>query len=199
MQYAVSTTALHAARNEANPYPNCSPRRYARANALFIYQILRLLTKMPVFYELTGQSLDILPLYPISAAREFWGSWVFQESARRTLATILFFLLAYQYVKGKVRTKCNQNSYVCRSVTLSAHLWQADDPVDFALAWRNKRHFVMHSEALESVTAVMEKARSDDVGEFGQIFLTGLTGRDEAKGWLALRVSHYDLMFRRTS
>jgi hypothetical protein len=33
----------------------------------------------------------------------------------------------------------------------------------------------------------MEDAKSDDIDEFGKIFLTTLMGIDEAKGWLALR------------
>ncbi|KAK0711832.1 hypothetical protein B0H67DRAFT_493495 [Lasiosphaeris hirsuta] len=219
---ALSTAALHAARNDANnrvirdciesrvqdllssPAPTAPLDLIAHAHALFIYQILRLfdtdsrvrlscdatmsqleeaayaLIPHVKFHELTasgqtGQALDILPLYPISATRDFWNSWVFQESARRTLSVILFFVLAYRYVKGELRTKCNQNTCISRSVTLSAHLWQADDPVDFAIAWRNKKHFLM------------EDARSDDIDEFGKIMLTGLMGKDEAKGWLALR------------
>jgi len=34
---------------------------------------------------------------------------------------------------------------------------------------------------------MMEDARSDDIDDFGKIFLVGLMGTDEAKGWLALR------------
>jgi hypothetical protein len=160
----------------SSPAPTAPLDVIAHAHALLIYQILRLLdtdarvrlsydATMPqleeaayslipyiTFHEFaapgqTSHAPDVLPLYPISAARDFWGSWVFQESARRTLAIILFFLLTYRYVKGEVRTQCRNNTYACRSVTLSAHLWQAGDPVDFALAWRNKRHFVVHGEA----------------------------------------------------
>lgn len=161
----------------SSPPPTAPLDVIARAHALFIYQILRLLDTdarvrlsydatmsqleeaayaliphiafhEPAAPDQTGHSPDVLPLYPISAARDFWGSWVFQESARRTLAIILLFLLTYHYMRGEVLTQqCSSNTYPCRSVTLSAHLWQAGDSVDFALAWRNKRHFVLHCEA----------------------------------------------------
>lgn len=93
----------------------------------------------------TDQPPDALPLYPIAAARDFWTSWIFHESARRTLAMILFFIVAHRFVRGEL-TQCGSNKYVSRSVTLSAHLWKAKDPVDFALAWRNKKHYVVHGE-----------------------------------------------------
>ncbi|KAL1862510.1 hypothetical protein VTK73DRAFT_6768 [Phialemonium thermophilum] len=117
-----------------------------------------------------------LPLYPIAATREFWESWVFQESARRTLAVVLFFLLSYRYLKGDAKPQCTSpGPYPCRSLTLSAHLWRASDPVDFALAWRDREHFVVHGKA------------GDDIDDFGKILLTTVLGVDQAKGWLAVR------------
>lgn len=147
----------------------------AYAQALFIYQILRFLdndTRIYTIYEATmphleeagnalipyidfdqtsptdGQdhTLDLIPLYPASAAHSFWTSWIFQESAKRTLGMINFFMLTYYFMKGEAGNRCSQNKTVTvnRSVTMSAHLWNAQDPVDFALAWRNKRHFVIN-------------------------------------------------------
>ncbi|KAJ9132186.1 hypothetical protein NKR23_g11416 [Pleurostoma richardsiae] len=234
MQDAVSSAALHAAKNDVNakvirdciesrvqdllssPVPAAPLDVIARLHALFIYQILRLLdtdARVRLSYDATmphleaaayallqhitfhesatpGQAnhaADVLPLYPISATRDFWEAWVFQESARRTLAIVLSFLMIYHYMKGEVLVQCGNNTFACRSVTLSAHLWRAGDPVDFALAWRNKRHFVVHGDESVPVTVVMEDAKSDDIDEFGKIFLTGYMGIDEAKGWLAMR------------
>lgn len=190
---AVSSAALCAAKNNTNALMirNCIESRVqdllssppatapldiiARAHALFIYQILRLLdtdarvrfsydATMPILEEAAfaiiphvtfpeaaagGQSSsspESLLLFPISATRNFWESWVFQESARRTLSIILFFLLVYYYLRGELGHRCHENTNTCRSVTLSGHLWRANDPVDFALAWRNNRHFVVQSD-----------------------------------------------------
>jgi hypothetical protein len=183
---AVSSAALHAARNDRNtrvirdciesrvqdllssPPPTLPLDLLARAQALFMYQTLRLSDPDPrvrLSYDATiphleesayallphitfhdpDETPDALPLYPVAAARDFWLSWIFMESARRTLAMILFFVVAHRFVRGEL-TQCNTNKYVSRSVTLSAHLWKAGDPVDFALAWRDKRHYVVHGD-----------------------------------------------------
>ena len=148
----------------------------AYAQALFMYQVLRLLdndSRIHCSYDATmphleeaalaliphirfdeppsidepNQAAEPLSLYPVSAARDFWTSWIFQESARRTLAIISFFVLTYRYMKGEPGNHCGNNVTVSRSVTMSAHLWNAHDPVDFALAWKDKRHFVIHVDA----------------------------------------------------
>ncbi|KAK2617017.1 hypothetical protein QQS21_000108 [Conoideocrella luteorostrata] len=234
MQYAVSSAALHAAKNSVNarvirdnmesrvqdllssPATTTPLETLAYAQALFMYQVLRLLdsdARVRSNYEATmphleeaafaliphisfdetssieepNQAPETLPLYPVSAAREFWASWVFQESARRTLNLISFFMLTYRYMKGEAGNHCERNASVCRSVTISARLWSARDPIDFALAWKNKKHFVVHVDSLNEMTTIMDDARSDDIDDFGKICLTALMGLDEAKGWLAMR------------
>ncbi|KAF5011583.1 hypothetical protein FDECE_2304 [Fusarium decemcellulare] len=233
---AVSSAALHAAMNHVNarvireniegrvqdllssPLPTTPLDVLAYAQALLIYQVLRLLdndARVRSTYEATiphleeaayalipyiefdkapptnneGPTLDLIPLYPASAAHSFWASWVFQESAKRTLGMINFFVLTYHYMKGESGNRCSQNKTVAvnRSVTMSAHLWKARDPVDFALAWRNKRHFVINVGAPDQLATVIEEAKTDDIDDFGKICLTAVMGLTEAKGWLAMR------------
>lgn len=148
----------------------------AYAQALFIYQVLRLQdndSRTYAIYESTMPHLeeasnalipyiafdetadspdhtaDLIPLYPASAAQAFWTNWIFQESAKRTLGMINFFMLTYYFMKGESGNRCGQNKNIAvnRSVTMSAHLWKAQDAVDFALAWRNKKHFVINVSA----------------------------------------------------
>lgn len=40
---------------------------------------------------------------------------------------------------------------------------------------------------MDAVVAMLEDAKIDDIDELGKIFLASVMGRDEAKGWLALR------------
>lgn len=160
----------------ASPPTATSVETLAYAQALFIYQILRLLdndARTYAIYEATmphleeasnaliphiaideaadspSQSSDLIPLFPASAAQAFWTNWIFQESAKRTLGMINFFMLTYYFMKGESGNRCGQNKNIAvnRSVTMSAHLWNAQDPVDFALAWRNKKHFVINVSA----------------------------------------------------
>ncbi|KAI5456821.1 hypothetical protein BGZ63DRAFT_396218 [Mariannaea sp. PMI_226] len=234
MQYAVSSAALYRAKNDVNarvirdniesrvqdllssPAVATPLETLAYAQALFMYQVLRLLdtnARIRFTYEATmphleeaayalipyidfdepqsidepDPALEPLLLYPASKAYGFWASWVFQESARRTLAIITFFILTYRYMKGEAGNQCSENKAAGRSVTMSAQLWNAKDPVDFTLAWRNKRHFVLHSDMLDNLPTVMDDAEEDDIDDFAKITLTSVMGLDEAKGWLAMR------------
>lgn len=155
-----------------------------------------------------------LPLYPIGPAREFWQGWVLQESARRTYMTTFFLLQLYLLLKGDVPKKCDQRLYLCHFWTVSAHLWQARDAFEFALAWRDRRHFVVNNTSyvffffvfycsinlkdrrglshglltgLNRIKQVLIEAQGDDVEEFGKMILTTLMGIDETKGWLHSR------------
>ncbi|KAH8911161.1 hypothetical protein BR93DRAFT_964975 [Coniochaeta sp. PMI_546] len=129
---------------------------------------------------------DSLPLYPIGPAREFWQSWVLQESARRTYMTSFFIQQLYLLLKGDIPKKCDSSLYLCHFWTLSAHLWRARDAFDFALAWRDRRHFVVNNNTIKEV---LNEARGDDVEDFGKMILTTLMGIDETKGWLHSRGS----------
>ncbi|KAM0542047.1 hypothetical protein ACHAPJ_012973 [Fusarium lateritium] len=218
MQHAVSSAALHAAKNEKNagvirdniedrvqdllssPSATTPIEALAYAQALFMYQVLRLSetdVRIRFTYEATmphleeaahalipyidfdgtlyteeqGRNLDLIPLYPALAAHGFWASWIFQESARRTLAIINFFVLTYYFMK----------------VIMSAHLWNAQDPIDFALAWKNKSHFLIDVNKLNDVMTLIQDADKDDIDDFGVLWLIALLGFQEAKGWLAIR------------
>ncbi|PNP85434.1 hypothetical protein FNYG_01263 [Fusarium nygamai] len=230
MQHAVSSAALHAAKNHLNarvvsdnvesrvqellasPPPAISMDTLAYAQALLIYQILRLLdndARTYAIYEATMPHLeeasnaliphiaideapeasDLIPLFPASAAQAFWTNWIFQESAKRTLGMINFFMLTYYFMKGESGNRCGQNKNIAvnRSVTMSAHLWNAQDAVDFALAWRNEKHFVINVSAPNFLEAIIQDAQKDDIDAFGKICLTSLMGLTEAKGWLAMK------------
>jgi hypothetical protein len=88
---------------------------------------------------------ESLPLYPIGPAREFWQTWMLHESARRTYMMTFFILQLYLLLKGDVPKKCDHRLYLCHFWTVSAHLWQAGDAFDFAVAWRDRRHFVVNN------------------------------------------------------
>ncbi len=155
----------------SSPMPTSPHDILARTHALLIYQILRLFDpdiraraaaeavtpqlESAAFALVSHVSFDDatpegnlrnyqpLPLYPLSSARDFWKSWIFQESARRTFLITFFFLQAYRTMKGVGPMQCDGKLYLIHSWTLSAHLWHASDPVDFAVAWKEKKHYVV--------------------------------------------------------
>ncbi|KAI1758447.1 hypothetical protein F4782DRAFT_26908 [Xylaria castorea] len=81
-------------------------------------------------------------------------------------------------------SKCNTRMLMCRSLTLSAHLWNARDPVEFAVAWRDKKHLVAQPW---NIWNRIDVAQPDDIDQFGRILMTSGMGIEEAKGWFASR------------
>jgi len=67
--------------------------------------------------------------------RQFWETWILHESCRRTWLAVMMFLALNRVVQGNVSTttgcgSTSGNMPVARhAVTLSAHLWGADDAV----------------------------------------------------------------------
>lgn len=117
-------------------------------------------------------------------ASDFWHDWIFQESARRTYLVARFFLHVWRLLTGQVVAGCSDNPLANRdeSWTLSAHLWQASDPVNFAAAWVDKKHYVVRRKAVLSTLA---DARPEDLECFGKMMLTTAMGIPQAKVWLA--------------
>jgi hypothetical protein len=95
--------------------------------------------------------------------RAFWENWVFQESARRTFLMIFFFLRVYHITRGEFeidpKGRCDGRLSLCHSFTGSAHLWAATDFVDFATAWKAKRHFIVKNGEYVSSASGARKHR----------------------------------------
>lgn len=190
-----------------SPPPATVHERLAHAQALLLYHIIRLLdgdlrsrshaerqldnledcimALLPdIEFDITGAHEGGLPLHPIGATKLFWRNWILQESARRTLLFGLFFLQAYRIVAGLVPVHCDEKLLMCRSLTVSSHLWDANTPVAFAQAWNQKRYFVVSNCSFHQV---IEDAVAEDVDSFGKIMMTACMGVEEAEGWFAAR------------
>ena len=148
---------------------------------------------MPHLEEI-GHAIDVLaaqqtdntgslPLYPITAARAAWRSYVFRESVRRTLLSLFHLTTIYNLLRGQLKTCMHTLAYANR-VTISAHLWTAKNPFDFAVAWNNKKHFLV--KGLD-FTEVLRDAKPSDVDLFGRMMLVGLQGVDDIRGWFHTR------------
>lgn len=124
-----------------------------------------------------------LPLYPAAAARVAWRSFIFRESARRTLLILFHFKALCNLLSGHV-SSCSHSAALGNRVNFSAHLWKANSAFDFALAWNEKNHFLV--EDLDC-THLLEAAKADDIDVFGKVILTGMMGVDDMKGWFHTR------------
>ncbi|KAF5018424.1 hypothetical protein F66182_9598 [Fusarium sp. NRRL 66182] len=123
-----------------------------------------------------------LPLFPIAPTKTFWQDWILQESLRRTLLFTFYFVQIYRVMAGWKGLQCDGKLGLCHSWTLSAHLWNADTPLSFAEAWKDKKHYVVTNSVFSDVFL---EAKADDIDSFGKIMISSLLGREEAEGWFA--------------
>ncbi|TRX94296.1 hypothetical protein FHL15_004763 [Xylaria flabelliformis] len=98
-----------------------------------------------------------------------------------TLAAIKHALQQSPYVDD---SKCDARMLMCRSLTLSAHLWNSRDPVEFAVAWRDKKHLVVQPS---NIWKQIDVAQPDDIDQFGRILMTSGMGIEETKGWFTAK------------
>ncbi|CAN8106312.1 unnamed protein product [Discula destructiva] len=125
------------------------------------------------------------PCPTLQDSRRFWKDWLLQESARRTFLIACFFMNVWKLLTGRQVETCRGDPILLgQSWTLSAHLWQARDCFDFAVAWGEKHHYVVRRKAIISTLA---DANGDDIEDFGKMLLTVSMGIEEAKAWLAAK------------
>ncbi|KAK7726112.1 hypothetical protein SLS63_007789 [Diaporthe eres] len=205
MQEAVSACALHASKNPVNsrvimrcieskvddligsaPQPEARDV-LARTQALLLYQTIRFFdgdvlarsSADATFCELES-SIHALHEHP---SREFWKAWTYQESARRTFLVASFFVHIWKMLTGQPLVQRWDDEELKRQCwTLSAHLWGAGDVLDFAAAWRDRKHRVVRRGTIRST---MMDAEAGDVEAFGKMLMTAALGVDETEDWLA--------------
>ncbi|KAF2007057.1 hypothetical protein P154DRAFT_421339 [Amniculicola lignicola CBS 123094] len=183
-----------------SPIPSSTFELLAQIHALMLYQIIRIFSDDIRFhyfsdgasvrlqdaglalYTLLQHEVDPigpLPVYPSDAARAAWRSFIFRESARRTLLSLFQFISVSTILHGDNPACCPELALTNR-VTFSSHLWSAPSAFDFAMAWNQKNHFLVRGL---DVAELLESAQPDDIDVFGRVILTGMLGIDDVKGW----------------
>ncbi|KEZ40369.1 hypothetical protein SAPIO_CDS8223 [Scedosporium apiospermum] len=195
-----------------SPIPSSPLEALARCQALLVYHLMGLLdgdiqfrasteSTIPLLREASTALLPVisahesrsssltnltkstqeLPLFPITETEAFWRSWIFTESARRTCLFTLHFLVAYQILSCKGPPSC-EDTLLCEEWTLSTYLWTARNAVDFAVAWRDRRHLVVKCSSFEDM---FREAEPDDLDEFGRMLMVSFMGAEQTRGWFA--------------
>jgi len=189
----------------SSPDPTTPRDRLARVQALLLYHIIRIFDgdvgsresadKYTSALETAAWAMsthndwsapdepDTVPTYPIATTKEFWRSWAFRESVRRTFIVTFFFLQIYRILAGSGPLPCRHSHALPHCWTLSSHLWNAADAFEFALAWRNENHFLVTNSNIDDA---LQNAKASDLDTFGKMLLTALLGIEETKGWLAV-------------
>ncbi|KAF3037309.1 hypothetical protein E8E12_001906 [Didymella heteroderae] len=179
------------------PMPTGSVDVAARAHALMLHQVMFVFgadvrlhshveALLPHLEEVGSVLLDLcrqeveptgpLPLYPGTAARSAWRSFIRRESLRRTLLSLYQFVALCHLLLGR-RDACAPSLAQGNKMTLSAHLWRAESAFDFAVVWNEKKHFVVHDL---DFTEVLRDAQPDDIDDFANTMLVGLQGIDDS-------------------
>ncbi|KNG80549.1 hypothetical protein ANOM_011070 [Aspergillus nomiae NRRL 13137] len=102
------------------------------------------------------------------AKQDFWTSWIFQESARRTVLFAFYLIQLHRLVQGERNLVCDGSLGLVHSWYLSAYLWEAQDAGEFGEAWMEKDHFVVGQL---NFGRVLTEARAGDVDVFGRMLL----------------------------
>lgn len=122
---------------------------------------------------------------PPHPSREFWKAWIYHESARRTFLVASFFVHIWRMLTGQPLVQRWDDQELKRQCwTLQARLWGAGDALDFAAAWRDRKHHVVCRGAIRST---LMDAEAGDVEAFGKMLMTAALGVDETEAWLASR------------
>jgi hypothetical protein len=115
---------------------------------------------------------------------DFWNSWIFQESARRTVMMVFYFVSIHNFVQGRPAPVCDGKLGLELAWYQSAHLWNAQSAFDFAVAWTENLHFIIYNA---DFSGLLQDAKPDDVDLFGRMLLVTKIGIDETKAWFYSR------------
>jgi hypothetical protein len=178
----------------------------ARTQSLIFYQIMHMFDSdirshaatEKVFPMLESAVLSLLgylhlpdPASPagllpssMESIMDFWGSWVFQESARRTVLLGLYSIQIYKLLQGTASMYCDGRLGLVHAWYSSEHLWKAATAFDFAVAWTERQHFVISNADFSDV---LQNTHADDVDLFTKMLLVTIIGIDKAKAWFYAR------------
>jgi hypothetical protein len=186
------------------PLPQQPTEILARAHSLMLYGCMLVFggdisaythaeLLLPCMEEVGYSLLDLarqqdaptlsLPLYPSATARASWTAYIFRESLSRTVLAVFHFLTLYNLLRGQLVT-CSPHFAYDHKLTISAHLWNAKSTLDYALAWNNKKYFIVKGLDFEKV---LQDAMPEDLDIFTKIMIIGLRGEDDMEGWFYTR------------
>ncbi|KAI1614674.1 hypothetical protein EDD36DRAFT_234543 [Exophiala viscosa] len=189
---------------ETGHIPATPLEKLARTQALFLYQIIRLLHG-DVTLRAQGES-DIALLQAwlgdlckvrenLSGCAQYghretrnptpkWESWIFAECVRRTIIMAHSFLKIYEMMRGPAQGD-DQGVWACvHRWTISRHLWEAKSPSEFAHMWKERPQFIISNYSFEHF---LQHGRADSLDEFAEILLRVYMGADAMKEFVSSR------------
>jgi hypothetical protein len=103
--------------------------------------------------------LGPLPIYPSSAARKAWQSYIFRESCRRTLIIAFQAIATCNLLKGNIGS-CAHELIVGNLLIISSALWDAKSPFEFVMAWYVTPGYKVGSETMLTKPCLKEREKA---------------------------------------
>ncbi|KAL3465061.1 hypothetical protein BJX64DRAFT_297800 [Aspergillus heterothallicus] len=126
---------------------------------------------------------SILPT-TLGSTMHFWHLWIAEESARRTILFIFYFLQIVRLLRGERNLLCDGKLGLLHSWYSSAYLWEAASALDFAVAWAEREHYIVRNV---DFSKLLREASPGDVDCFGRMLLVTSQGVDRIREWFAVR------------
>ncbi|CRG89074.1 hypothetical protein PISL3812_06109 [Talaromyces islandicus] len=191
----------------ASEQPSTPLECLARVHALILYQTIRLFdddvscrlaaeVAMPSLrtavvallphanFEDTLALRNVATRFLSSPEGDFWQTWVFEESTRRTMLLSNYLTRIWEVLRGDRGLTCDQKLGFSHCWYVSSQLWEAKSPHEFAVAYADKSRFLIRDM---DFTDLLVHGQPEDVDMFGKIMLTGRLGLDTAQEWFATR------------
>lgn len=203
------TSHIHSRHQELalSPLPTTPTELLAHSHALILYQIMHLfdadlnaagtaastsILSMSALESTTSLLFNSThfphtqqpPLTLPPTTMNFWKLWILEESARRTIIVALFLIQVLRIFRGDTDIRCDGKLGVLHSWYFSAHLWTACTAYEFAAAWTERRHFIVHNANFDQV---LEEAQPEDVDCLGKMLLVTSRGVDIIRDWFFRR------------
>ncbi|RDW56818.1 hypothetical protein BP5796_12885 [Coleophoma crateriformis] len=173
---------------------NTPQEKLARAQALFLYQIIGMFDGDVTLRSNADRNMSLLQdwLDDLCKVREnlgmperhdpipprSWEWWIFSESVRRTIVMAYAFLGLWNLISQNNDPVFYSAWKYIHCWTLSRPLWEAPSSFDFFRAW--KAYPVIENFDLESV---LKTGRPDDIDDFSKVIIVTYMGLDETKQW----------------
>ncbi|KAJ0124284.1 hypothetical protein J7T55_005622 [Diaporthe amygdali] len=164
--------------------------KLARAQALFLYQVMRLFDENITLRSQAEKDMPVLETWlgDLCKIRENlgnladertrnqepveWERWIFAESVRRTIVMAYSVIVLYNMMKNPDDDD-GPWAYVHRW-TLSRPLWEASSAFEFRRLWKETPHFIIANYSFETF---LEHGRAEDVDDFAEILMTVSVGK----------------------
>lgn len=147
---------------------------------------------------ISGLPINCLIEDPSTTTKDYWHSWIFEESARRTMFLSRLLSRTWeisQHLNNLTSSTTRpigsgeKNKLTCDGSLglsnwywyLSSHLWEAPTRYDFALAFAEKNRFVIKDL---DFTEFLALGQPEDVDVLGKMALSALMGNQALQGWL---------------